>query len=178
MLALAVKPLYASARLAALWRHAVSVGSFCEALARSTRFMPPSEALLLGLVHDIGRLALLRHFPAADTFARLCERGLPCVYAEQLLFGDAHAAIGSRVLQAWDFPADLVLAVRHHHDPADTASAGAAALYLAEFWEAPDEDLPSARHLAAAQCRLDCPVDSLINLTRSKGDLSRLLLAA
>jgi MSHA biogenesis protein MshG len=71
-----------------------------------------------------------------------------------MIFGQGHEEIGAAILEAWDFAPDLVAAVRAHHHPADCDSSAAAALYLAEFWSENDEDLPSARHLNAAQRRL------------------------
>lgn len=179
LLALALKPLFGSARLAALWRHSLDMAELCESLAAATGFLPPNEALTLGLVHDIGRVALLRQSPAANSaFARLIEQGCPPVYAEQILFGEGHGEIGARILESWGFAEDMVEAVRAHHQPADSDSPAGAGLYLAEFWSATDEDLPSARHLERAQRRLGCSIEMLGNAARSEYPLSELLRVA
>lgn len=180
LLALALKPLYGSARLAALWRHSVAMAGLCESLAATTGFLPPGEALTLGLVHDIGRVALLRHPATAggSAFARLLGRQCPPLYAEQMIFGQSHEEIGAGILEGWDFAPDLVAAVRAHHHPADCDSPSAAALYLAEFWTATDEDLPSARHLDAAQRRLGCSIEMLAHADRGPHPLAHLLRVA
>jgi HD-like signal output (HDOD) protein len=130
-------------------------------------------------VHDIGRVASLRHSPSANgAFARLTEQGCPPLYTEQLLFGEGHDEIGARILESWGFAEDLVEAVRAHHGPADSDSPAAAGLYLAEFWSATDEDLPSARHLQRAQRRLGCSIEMLGDAARSEHPLSELLRVA
>jgi HD-like signal output (HDOD) protein len=160
LLALALKPLFGSGRLSALWRHAVDMAAWCESMAGLTGLMPPAEAMLLGLIHDLGRVSVVVH-SAVGAYARLVEWGCPPVYTEQLLFGEGHGEIGAGILESWGFAEDLVAAVRFHHHPADCESAAAAMLYLAEFWSASDEDLPSARHLDRAQRRTGCSVEML-----------------
>ncbi|MBS1859123.1 MAG: HDOD domain-containing protein [Acidobacteria bacterium] len=174
LLALALKPLFGSSRLSALWRHAVDLAVWCEALAAMTGLMPPAEAMLLGLIHDVGRVAVLAH-GAVGPYARLIEWGCPPVYTEQLLFGEDHGEIGAGILDSWGFAEDLTAAVCFHHRPADCPSTAAAMLYLAEFWSASDEDLPSARHMDIAQRRTGCSIESLALAGRraaTPGDLS------
>lgn len=168
LLALTLRPLFGSARLAALWRHAVEMAAWCESLAAMTGLMDPAEAMLLGLIHDIGRVtALVRG--SAEAYTRLIERGCPPLYTEQLLFGEGHGEIGADILESWGFAGDLAEAVRFHHHPAECESRTAAMLYLGEFWSAGDEDLPSARHLDGAQRRTGCSMETLA-LAGGRGD--------
>jgi HD-like signal output (HDOD) protein len=135
--------------------------------------------MVLGLVHDIGRVALLRHSGLANfALARLQEGGVAPLYAEELLFGAGHGEIGAAILQDWGFAPDIVEAVSRHHHPGECDSPAAAALYLAEFWAATDEDLPSARHLNAAQRRLGCSIEMLSKVGRGKTPLSDILKVA
>jgi hypothetical protein len=66
----------------------------------------------------------------------------------------------------------MVEAVRYHHQPADSDSHSAAALYLAEFWAESDEDLPSLRHWSAASARTGCSVESLAKADKIEASLS------
>ena len=100
----------------------------------------------------MGRIALVRQKEAA-MHARLTEAGGAATWAETLLFGVDHAELGARILESWRFPEPIVEAVRFHHRPAESESAGAAALYAAEFWLESDEDLPSMRQLQTALSR-------------------------
>jgi putative nucleotidyltransferase with HDIG domain len=162
LMAAAVQSLFTSAKLASIGRHCLWMARYMESLAHLTGFMKAEEALLLGLVHDVGRAgAALLTGAASATYAGLLERGCPPCYIEQILLGKDHAELGADVLQSWHFPDHMVEAVRYHHQPADSDSQPAAALYLAEFWAESDEDLPSLRHWNAASARTGCSVESL-----------------
>jgi HD-like signal output (HDOD) protein len=161
LLALAFQTLFASANLHKIWRHSVWMGRFCRALARLTGFAEPEEALLLGLVHDIGTVAIHSKRQPVSVNERFTAGVFPQVYLECLRYGRDHAEIGAGLLAAWHFHPRVVEAVRFHHRPGDSDSVGAAALHLAEFWAEGDEDLPSIRHLAAAFSRTGWSADTL-----------------
>ncbi len=149
-----------SGTLRRLWEHSLKIGRFLENMARVEGFMEPSEALLTGLVHDVGRIALVRQKEAA-ALGRLTAAGGVATWAETLLYGVDHAELGARILESWRFPEGIVEAVRFHHLPAESMSRGAAALYAAEFWSESDEDLPSLRHLHAGLSRIEIRMDEL-----------------
>ena len=46
------------------------------------------------------------------------RRAFPSSKREKAILGVEHAEIGGRVLAQWNFPENLVNAVRHHHNPA------------------------------------------------------------
>jgi putative nucleotidyltransferase with HDIG domain len=149
-----------SGTLRRLWEHSLKTAQFLENLARAAGFVEPSEALLTGLVHDVGRIALARQKEAA-MHAHLTAAGGAATWAETLLFGVDHAELGARILESWRFPEAIVEAVRFHHRPAESGSIGAAALYAAEFWQESDEDLPSLWQLQTALSRIDSRMDEL-----------------
>ncbi len=178
IMALALRPVFASAQLFDLWKHSIWMAQFCEGLARATGLMEPEEGLLLGLVHDIGRIALQnQHREGLTVYSRMADQGCPAVYIERLLFGRDHAGIGSAVLHAWQFPDDLVDAVQFHHQPADADSLRAAALFAAEFWAESDEDLCPIRHLSMALSRIGWSREMLAAGQAFQGPLATLLVA-
>ena len=142
MLAAAVRPLFASAGLRRLWSHSLEMAQLCSALAKESGILDPQEALLLGLVHDIGAL-VVQTLPGAilRPYQRLTERGCPPSWAEQILFGRDHGEIGAEILTHWSFPPDLIEAVRFHHQPERSAALLAPLVYLAEAWSGQEEDL-------------------------------------
>lgn len=179
LLALAIQRLVGSAKLTDLWRHSVWMAQYCEALAGDTGLIPPDDALLLGLVHDIGRIALATLPSRAGVAqARLVERGCPPAYAERFFVGRDHAEIGAEVLRRWHFPDSLVEAVRMHHRPADSDSVAASVLYLAEFHSTTDEDLPSRRHFNAALQRTGLDLEALARVQHLDRSLARALKVA
>lgn len=174
---LVTQSLFASGAVRGLWKHSVWMSQFLENAARTLGFMNPEEALLMGLVHDVGRIAILTQ-PGAVIHARFIERGGSPVWTERLVFGMDHSELGARLLEWWNFPDCILHAVRFHHRPAETDSLGAAALYAAEFWSETDEDLPSLRHLRHALARLDCPLNRLREFEKSDVTFAALLRVA
>lgn len=99
------------------WRHAIATALAAQQLALA-RGLDAEEAYTIGLLHDIGRLALASHFPQAfqaslDLGAR---EDIPPVVAEKELLGLDHAWVGGWVAEHWRLPAGVVRAVRHHHE--------------------------------------------------------------
>jgi putative nucleotidyltransferase with HDIG domain len=168
LFALAVRPIFASGNLRGIWRHSLWMAEFSEAFARAHKLLDVEEALFLGLVHDIGRLAF-QAVPrsVAATFARLSDGGCPVTYAEQLLYGSDHAELGAAILSLFEVPEHIVNAVRFHHRPAVSDSPLASLLYLGEYVSDSEEDLPSRAHLEAALSRTGCSLQNLAELAKS-----------
>jgi putative nucleotidyltransferase with HDIG domain len=149
-------PLFASSTLAELWRHSKLVAATAHELAGDCGF-DQEVAYVAGLLHDIGRLVMHRCPPGirVDEADRLAA-GFPRVYAETLIYGADHAAVGGELLKRWSLPSEIIDAVTYHHRPESTDSALAAILYLAEDDVAADtlasENLsPGMRRAVAAQ---------------------------
>jgi len=140
----AVGPLFASANLRDTWRHSVRVADIADQLASRAGVIDSAEAYLAGLLHDVGRLALLS-LPAADA-VRLEEAvsgGCAPVYAERLILGTDHAALGGKIAAEWRLPEEMTEAIMQHHRPERTDAPLGFLLYLAECLSGSEEDLPS-----------------------------------
>ncbi len=105
-----------------LWKHNLAVATVAEKLAAARRPAADcSEAFVCGLLHDIGKQALLCAWP--KSYARavaLAEDGGLCICdAEVELFGLDHTLAGKRILTRWQLPRPIVdCAWLHHLDPA------------------------------------------------------------
>ena len=165
LLAMALQPLFESGGLEGAWRHSVWMAQYCEGLARLTGFLDPEDALIVGLVHDIGTVAIRwRRRRPSDGDAACFERDCPQVYVEHLQYGQDHGEVGAAILESWGLPLDLSDAIRFHHHPVDSPSVPAAALYLAEFWAEADEDMVSIPHLTAALARTGWTTEILMRV--------------
>jgi putative nucleotidyltransferase with HDIG domain len=99
------------------WTHSLSVAVMCRHLAAQTKLAVPNEAFTAGLIHDIGKVVLVSHFP--DVFVSLMKQ----TAEDQITFyvaektGDTypHNLIGSNLARRWMLPQALDLAIRHHH---------------------------------------------------------------
>jgi putative nucleotidyltransferase with HDIG domain len=101
-----------------LWRHSFCCALCAQALAQTAK-VDAGQAFTAGLLHDIGRIALLAAFP--ERFAAVLEtsrqQGIGFDAAEQATLGFSHAAFGARLLERWRLPAMLAHAVEFHHAP-------------------------------------------------------------
>jgi HD-like signal output (HDOD) protein len=165
MLAAAMRPLFASAGLGRLWSHSLSSAPLCSALAGHTGLLSAEEGLVLGLVHDIGAVAV-QFLPreTLQTHRNLVEGGCPSAYVERLLLGCDHGEIGAGLIAEWHFPEEFIDAVRFHHQPERSASKLASLAYLAEFWSGLDEDLPSFGRVEACLARVDLTLETLMEM--------------
>ena len=102
------------------WQHSSQVAAICHAMAAFAR-LKPDQALLAGLVHDIGALPIIKR---AEDIPELVDN-------EELLnniIRHVHPQIGKAMLTKWEFPPSIVEAAAEHenlaraHDgPADYA---------------------------------------------------------
>jgi HD-like signal output (HDOD) protein len=179
MLAAAMRPLYASAGLGRIWSHSLNSAPLCSALAGHTGLLSAEEGMVLGLVHDIGAVAV-QFLPreSLHTHRRLVDGGCPPAYAERLILGCDHGEIGAGLIAEWCFPEELIDAVRFHHQPERSASKLASLAYLAEFWSGLDEDLPSFGRVEACLARIDLTLETLMELAHQDSILHALKTVA
>ncbi len=80
-----------------------------------------SELFIAGLIHDIGKLAILLSFPdnypIVNTLSGLTSGSTTEKEREQ--FTVSHDDIGLKLTRHWMFPEQLVTAVGYHHNPAN-----------------------------------------------------------
>ncbi len=107
------------AKLRQTWEHSIEVASICQVLASHYTKLKPDQAMLAGLVHEIGTLPILTC--AEDTPEILEHEGILDKIIQRL-----HPKIGSAILKTWDFPPELVSVPigyldfkREHDGPAD-----------------------------------------------------------
>jgi putative nucleotidyltransferase with HDIG domain len=119
----------------ALWRHSAATAIAGRVVAR---LAGGDENLIFtaALLHDIGKLILNAslkgdEFPAFGV--GLSDQSF--VEIEKAMFGAEHAELGGRILERWGFPANLVRAVWHHHEPllARPHELSASCVYLADL---------------------------------------------
>jgi putative nucleotidyltransferase with HDIG domain len=90
-----------------------------RAIARKVGYAEEEEALLAGLMHDIGKAVLLKNLPGQYIpIADDVHHGEITFYeAELVVFGFSHAHVGATLAERWGFPPQLVEAIGFHHDP-------------------------------------------------------------
>jgi HD-like signal output (HDOD) protein len=92
-----------------LWEHSTQVAAISHILARKFTRLKPDEAMLAGLIHDIGVLPIL-----------VKAESHPELLADEAQLNDIidrlHPAIGRLILEAWKFPPELVAVAAEHEN--------------------------------------------------------------
>ena len=98
-----------------LWRHSAAVAALAESLARRLRYAEPEACFTGGLLHDIGKVALLQVAPHDFERASMCAKDLQISLrdAEQRMGLPDHEDVGTRLAQRWRFPMALRVAIGH-----------------------------------------------------------------
>ena len=101
-----------------LWFHgALSSLAAGEIRARCRAHEIPAMASLAALMHDIGKLIIVRYVRLdSSAITELCEtKGIPFVAAEEELIGCHHAEVGAAMARKWKFPESITRAIGEHH---------------------------------------------------------------
>lgn len=85
-----------------IWEQGVTVSAITRALVSFVPHLNPDEAMLAGLIHQIGKLPILMLVEDIPEF-----RDSPSRLSK--LLEKAHPAIGKIIMDTWDFPNDLKL---------------------------------------------------------------------
>ncbi len=100
------------------WDHSFSCGLAAKIIAERID-ISPSQMFIAGLIHDIGKLAMLLTFPTIyshllkitdESWLQNCDK-------EKELFFISHDEVAHRILNRWLFPESLLEAVGFHHRP-------------------------------------------------------------
>ncbi len=91
------------------WKHSLHVAALSFVIARDFTDLSPDEAMLSGLIHDIGVLPILE-------YAELLPDVLSNKAALDLLVFALHTKVGHLILKQWHFPDELVTVAREHEN--------------------------------------------------------------
>ncbi len=103
--------------LRGFWRHSYTAALAARKIAVMTDYPHLEEAYLAGMLHDVGRLALLSAAPAEYTMllSHVDDGGL--CQAEQQTFGMTHAEAGAHLIERFHLDSFLADSVLYHHEP-------------------------------------------------------------
>lgn len=123
--------------MAEFWKHSIACGIASRTLALSLDVARPEKFFVCGLLHDIGRMVIYTKQlnKTREIFLLQKNERLLLRQAEEKTLGFDHAQIGESLLKQWNFPPNLVNAVRWHHHPmaSDGFQLDASIVHVADY---------------------------------------------
>lgn len=95
-------------KMRATWEHSTNVASISYVLA-ATSGVPKDQAMLAGLIHDIGALPIIVHAEDIDEL-----RDDPALLDK--IIRKLHTIIGEKILRDWEFPQSLIDVAAQHEN--------------------------------------------------------------
>lgn len=105
------------------WEHAFTCGLAAKIIGEHLK-ISPSELFIAGLIHDIGKVAMLVTFPGEYSILRELSHPDHLNYdlEERSTFGIGHDRVGLMLAERWLLPEQLVMAIGYHHSPQEAPS--------------------------------------------------------
>lgn len=105
--------------VANLWQHSMATAVLSRMIARRVRHAHLEEMFSAGLLHDVGKVFILRYltkdFERVVSYVRF--RHMSMVEAEREVLGVTHAEVGALLLKEWQLPQTLAAVAEWHHTP-------------------------------------------------------------
>lgn len=143
-----------------LWNDSTHLAALCYVITKKLTKLNPEQALLVGLLHGIGKLYILAQ---AEAHPELFEDAANL----SNILDSWHAAIGSAILEAWEFPEEVSGSVakyqeteREHEGPTDLTDILIVAHLIGAFLrqdsdaELQLDNIPAAKHLAISAAEI------------------------
>lgn len=99
--------------------HSWGAAIAARALARRVRYENAEEALVSGLMHDLGKAVLFHNLKSSymEIISEVYKGTSTFHQLELQAFGFSHAHVGALLGKKWNFPPQLSEAVGYHHNP-------------------------------------------------------------
>jgi putative nucleotidyltransferase with HDIG domain len=105
---------------AKLWRHSIITAFNAKFVAESAG-VESNLLFTAGLLHDLGKVILgQEQVPEAAGLFRAPSDAASLVREEEV-FDCTHAELGAALLERWKLPTQIVVGVRHHHEPKEAS---------------------------------------------------------
>lgn len=100
-----------------LWEHSLGVALCASLIAMVTQLHKPDEALVCGLIHDVGKTAMNNSMPDLypEVYERIFDQKRSSIHVEEEMFGFKHTTVGSLLAKKWKLPEKLEMVITYHH---------------------------------------------------------------
>lgn len=101
----------------AIWEHSIVVALVARELSNALGLRGTEQAFLCGLLHDIGKVLLLKGEPEKFESLRDSLTEETMLAGEDAVFGLTHAQVGAYVTRQWELPEVVCTVIMYHHHP-------------------------------------------------------------
>ena len=106
-----------STDLRSFWKHSLTAAVIARDLAKRMDYAHLEEAYLAGLLHNVGRLALLAAAPQEYAFNFTARDDEELCAVEQRTLQITHSEAGAWLIERWQLDSFLADSVLYHHEP-------------------------------------------------------------
>ncbi|HAT30381.1 MAG TPA: histidine kinase [Janthinobacterium sp.] len=110
-------PHLGSADLRAFWKNSLTAAVLARAIGKAMAYPHVEEAYLAGLLHNVGRLALLATAPKEYSFNFTARDDDALCAVEQRTLQITHSEAGAWLIERWRLDSFLADSVLYHHEP-------------------------------------------------------------
>ncbi|MGB9822394.1 MULTISPECIES: HDOD domain-containing protein [Thermodesulfovibrio] len=100
-----------------LWEHSLGVALCSSLLAMATQMVTSDEALVCGLIHDVGKTVINNAMPEVyfQIYEKMYKENRPVIEIEDETLGFNHTLIGNLIAKKWKLPEKLEMVITYHH---------------------------------------------------------------
>ena len=91
------------------WKHSTRVAAYSHALSKPFSHLRSDQAMLAGLIHDIGALPIITR---AEKYPEIISNPAKLL----AVINKLHCDIGKIILEAWNFPQEMIDVAGQHED--------------------------------------------------------------
>jgi HD-like signal output (HDOD) protein len=104
-----------------LWKHSIGVGFASRLIEQKTGVEAQESTMLMGLLHDIGKIVFLIYFPEeyAEVLEKQRAKRVSLHIVEKELLEIDHAEMAYLLMKQWNFPDSISLPIRSYHNLAE-----------------------------------------------------------
>ncbi|WP_229416958.1 HDOD domain-containing protein [Massilia eburnea] len=146
-----------STDLRAFWKGSLTTAVIARDIARVLDYPHVEEAYLAGLLHNVGRLALLATAPKEYAYNFTARDDEELCAVEQRTLEITHAEAGAWLIERWNLDSFLADSVLYHHEPVPRLEAAHPLIRIVRLAHqlCYHADMPAAAADAAALCGIE-----------------------
>ncbi|WP_114972120.1 HDOD domain-containing protein [Rhodoferax ferrireducens] len=155
-----------STDLRRFWKHSLTTAVMAREIAKKTGYPQAEEAYLAGLLHDVGRLALLAAAPNEYGVYFLAQDNENLCAVELRTLQISHADAGAWLIERWNLDSFMADSILYHHESTTRLEAAhplIRIIHLAHVLSCHEPELPLSAN-AGALCALE--MDDLLTIAQ------------